>query len=269
MTAPLERLDRTAGPTNVVVFSHPNHELAVFGLLQRLRPRLVYLTDGGGARRVAETVEGLARIGLEGQATFLDHSEASFYTALLAGDAAFFTAVAERVRHGLAAPAPRQVFCDAVEFYNPLHDLALPIVAAALRGSDAALFEVPLVYQEVAAAESYVVQRLPPSRRGAQIALRLDDAELAAKCHARDLGYRMLQRQMGPVVSQLSDTHLATEIVAPAATAPAPPGPDCVLRYEWRAQRLLAQGAIERAITWSAHYRPLASVLFGAGGANC
>jgi hypothetical protein len=33
----------------LMVFSHPNHELAVYGLVQRLRPHLLYLSDGGSA----------------------------------------------------------------------------------------------------------------------------------------------------------------------------------------------------------------------------
>ena len=263
----MKTLDLTPGPANVIVFSHPNHELAVFGLLQRLRPRLVYLTDGGSEQRVAETCEGLARIGLDAAATFLNYSEPSFYAALLAADTALFSEVADRVRRCLTEPAPHQVFCDAVELYNPLHDLSLPIVSAAWRDSGAALFEIPLVYQRPAADEAYEVQRVPPSRRGEQIELRLDATELAAKCHARDRGYALLQRQMGPVLRGLSDAQLATEVVAPAPAALPPLGADRVLRYEWRARRLLARGEIERPITYADHYFPVASALFA--GANC
>ena len=70
------------------------------------------------------------------------------------------------MRYRLREIKPRQVLCDAVEFYNPLHDMSLPIVAAALNGgADAAVFEVPLVYQKSAKEEAYEVQRMPPSRR--------------------------------------------------------------------------------------------------------
>ena len=81
----------------LVVFSHPNHEVAVFGLLQRWRPALLYLTDGGGADRVAQTEQGLRSIGLLDRATFLNKSEASFYQALLDVDQPFFDEVAEKV----------------------------------------------------------------------------------------------------------------------------------------------------------------------------
>ncbi len=252
------------GATTLFVFSHPNHELAVFGLLQRLRPRLVYLTDGGGEQRVAQTREGLARIGLADQATFLNYAEQTFYDALLARDVRLFEDVAGRVREQCHAVQPRQVFCDAVEFYNPLHDLSLPIVSAALRETPEAVFEVPLVYQTAASRETYAVQRLPPSRRDGQIELALSAEELAGKQHARAHGYAMVQQQMGPVLSELTDEHLAREIVVPAPVALPTPGPDCTLRYEWRAQRLLESGAIARAITYADHYLPVASALFRA-----
>ena len=63
------------GVPTLVVFSHPNHELAILGLLQRLRPKIVYLTDGGGPKRISETEEGLASVGLLNQATFLNYTE--------------------------------------------------------------------------------------------------------------------------------------------------------------------------------------------------
>ncbi len=37
-----------SGIRRLVVLSHPNHEAAIFGIVQRLRPKLVILTDGGG-----------------------------------------------------------------------------------------------------------------------------------------------------------------------------------------------------------------------------
>lgn len=92
----------------LAVFSHPNHELAAFGLVQRLRPHLLYLTDGGGAARVAETRRGLESIGMAEHARFLDHSEGSFYAALLARDATFFRQIADAVRSEIEAVQAEQ-----------------------------------------------------------------------------------------------------------------------------------------------------------------
>src|SRR5205085_5283405 len=118
----------------LIVFSRPKQELVSYGLLQRLRPYLVYLADGGGGARLAETRRGRGSIGLFGRACFLNHTEASFYEALLARDCEFYRAVAEEVRLSARALRPAWILCDAVEFYNPLHDMALPVARAALRG---------------------------------------------------------------------------------------------------------------------------------------
>ncbi|MEO8602249.1 MAG: hypothetical protein ABI629_06715 [bacterium] len=259
----MSTLDLAPGRQHVIVFSHPNHELAVFGLLQRLRPQLVYLTDGGGAARVGETCLGLERIGLRQQAHFLNFSEQSLYDALLAGDIGFYRDIAARVGERFEALKPQQVFCDAVEFYNPLHDMSLPIVFAALRDRAAAVFEVPLVHQRAGAVEAYDVQRMPPSRRAGEVEMPLSERELAAKLAARAQGYALLQAQMGPVLAGLPQAHLAIEVVAPAPPELPAPGPDCVLRYEWRAQRLLARGEIGQAITYADHFLPLAASLVG------
>src|SRR4030095_16760309 len=198
----------------------------------RIRPRLIYVTDGGGSGRVRETQHGLARLGLAEGADFLNYSETSLYDALLDGNLALFREVAERVRERLDALEPQQLFCDAVEFSNPLHDMTLPIVRAAVSSrAHARLFEVPLVYQRVGARESYEVQRMPPSRRLGQVAVRLTERELSAKLSARDHGYDLLQQRIGPVIATLTNEHLSTEVVAPAPQGLPTPSADCVLRY--------------------------------------
>jgi hypothetical protein len=161
----------------LMVMSHPNHEAAVFGIVQRLRPRLVILTDGGGQARVEQSRLALERIGLLDRACFLNFRESDFYRALLDRDSPFFEKVVDRLREEIEASAPEQILCDAVEFYNPVHDLALPALYAALgRNRNLAIFEVPLIYQTAATHETYEIQRFPPSRRDRQIVFRLNQS---------------------------------------------------------------------------------------------
>ena len=62
----------------------PATQLLRGGLLQRLRPRLVYLTDGGPLERVPATREGLARIGLQDSAVEVVGDRLRFTHPLLA-----------------------------------------------------------------------------------------------------------------------------------------------------------------------------------------
>jgi hypothetical protein len=253
---------RRDGAGTTVVFSHPNHELAIFGMLQSLRPALLYLTDGGGERRVDETRRGLERIGLGGRARFLGHPERSFYDALLERDSGFFARVVAEVREVLDETRPSQVLCDAVEFYNPVHDLSLPIVRAALREApDTAIFEVPLVHQRAAECEAYRVQRPAEAARRRRVEWPISSQELEAKLEARDRIYTMLMAQMGPLLSGIPPEDLALEVVTEAEPALPEPGGDRVLRYERRAQLLLERREIERAITYAGHYLPVATSL--------
>lgn len=252
-----------AGAATVVVFSHPNHELAIFGLLGSLRPTILYLTDGGGERRVEQTRRGLASIGIADRARFLGYTEKSFYDALLERDCGFYAAVVARVGEELLSLRPARVLCDAIEFYNPVHDMSLPIVRAALRGGPAAeVFEVPLVHQREGDTESYRIQRSCDPARGRPVEWRLRPEELEAKLAARDRIYTILTEQMGPLISGIPLADLAVEVVTPAPATLPEPGGGAVLRYERRAQLLLERGEIERAITYAGHYRPVATSLF-------
>jgi hypothetical protein len=241
-----------------IVFSHPNHELAVFGLVQALKPRLIYLTDGGGEARVAQTRAGLSSIGLLDGAVFLDYTEQSFYDGLLDRDEAFYGEVAERLADALQETDAEQVLCDAVEFYNPVHDMSLPLVRAALHrnGSDAPVFEIPLVHQKPADGEQYEIQRPGTSEAREEFSLRLDDEQLRNKCDARDGIYSILTGQM-PIVRDVPPEHLATEVIVKAPDALPAPDERRVLRYEWRAQLLLDRGEIQRMITYRDHFIPL------------
>lgn len=249
-----------AAPT-VAVFSHPNHELAIFGFLQAFAPSLVYLTDGGGENRLEQTRQGLQRIGLKERATFLNYTESSFYEGLLDRDTAFYAEVASRLGQVLETLHPAQVLCDAVEFYNPVHDLSLPLVRAALRGAPGiSVFEVPLVYETPSKAETCEIQHATPDRSAAAISFDLPAEHLDAKIRARDEVYTLLTDQL-PIILAIPRQRLAMETIVPAPSEV--PGPDDfrAMRYERRAQLLLERGEIERKITYLDHYMPVAASL--------
>jgi len=243
----------------LVVTGHPNHELAIFGFVQRARPHLLFLTDGGGQERVDESRRALHSIGVLDRAKFLGWREQTLYDALLARDVALLRRLAGEVRAVLISVAPRQVICESIELYNPLHDLTLPIVRAAARGlDDLEILEFPLIAQEPAANERYRVQRFPAGRTSIEVAL--DDAELENKLRMRDREYRSLRRTTGNVID-VSREQAGTEVFARATDAFPTPGRDHVLRYEWRARLLQQRGEIARMITFAEHFLPAATAL--------
>lgn len=227
--------------------------------MQRLRPCLLFLTDGGGEERVDDSRRALASLGLLDHARFLDWSETSLYNALLDGDLALFADLVAQVRSTVLASGARQILCEGVELYNPLHDITLPIVRAATRGLAIEILEFPLIAQEPAPGERYRVQRLPAARIGTE--LRLTAGEHAAKLRARDVHYLSLRRQLGPVLDGLDREHSAVEFFAPAQGELPTPGRQHVLRYEWRARLLKERREIDRVITYRDHFLPLVAAL--------
>jgi hypothetical protein len=257
----------SSSQSTAIVLSHPNHELAIFGLLQRTKAKLIFLTDGGGGSRILDSKKGVASINLLDRAVFLNYPEAQFYQSLCDRDDSFFRTVAGKVSALLKTWRPRQILCDAVEFYNPVHDLSLPIVVAALEGPDAkALFEIPLMHQNASPAESYEVQRLPASRRNQQIEIHLSDAELHQKLSAANQIYARLISELGLSIADLPDSQLSTEVVAPATLSISKPAGDQTLRYNWRGELRVERGDFSEAITYQKHYVPVASALMSRLG---
>lgn len=244
----------------VVVFSHPNHEIAIFALLKKLRPLMVFLTDGGGEHRVEETRKGLRSIDMESQACFLSHSEQSFYDALLHLNTDFFHKVALELKMVLKSAKPEQILCDAVEFYNPVHDMTLAIVGCADDAPWQSTFEVPLLFQKPGEKESYGVQTVPDGAD--RIELPLTEEETAIKKAALEGTYTILRDTLGKVILS-SPEALRKETMFRASSPLRMPDPGRLLRYEQRAAALKAEGKVESEITHTFHFLPIVSELLG------
>ncbi len=242
----------------LAVFGHPAHELAIYGLLQRYRPHVVVITDGGGAERIEQSKAGLARAGILDRVTYLNFSEASFYDALLDAESDLFLRVAEKLRSEIQRIQPDQLFCDAIEFYNPVHDVTRPILLNALAGDHKrSLYEIPLVYQKPAESEIYAIQRVPEEQAHLRFQYDLTPEELELKMYARDHIYANLREQAGPEFLATTPEYLSREEIADAnGPLPDAAGSGRVLRYEWRAKLLQEQGVIPQAITYQDHFLP-------------
>lgn len=243
---------------SLAVFSHPNHEIAVLALLKKLRPQMVFLTDGGGENRVEETRRGLESIDLLDRAIFLTYTEKSFYDALLNLDTDFFHRVALELRMVLKSAKPEQILCDAVEFYNPVHDMTLAIVGNADDAPWHGTYEIPLVYQKPGKKESYGVQTVPEGVDRIEFMLTPEESNL--KKSALESIYTILRDTLGRVI-MASPTALQKETIFPASSPLRTPDAGRVLRYEHRAAALKADGKVTSEITHAFHFLPVVSAL--------
>ncbi len=245
--------------TALLVFSHPNHEVSMLGTIGRKAPNVIFLTDGGGEKRIQETQRGLSAYLPQDAIHFLRRPERSLYEALLEQDVAFYRELSMEVGAIIDRLHPDEIYCDAVEFYNPVHDMTLPVVRAAGRAGDGvAVFEVPLIYQKAAGPDSFELQRVPPSLEPYSESVKLSEAELARKLAVLRGGiYETLFSQMGPLILDAVATRAPREQFMTARQTIPEPEPDQALRYDRRGLALQASGAVRAAIGYRAHYVPM------------
>jgi hypothetical protein len=246
-----------------MVFSHPNHEIAALGTISRLRPHIVFLTDGGGEDRMAQSAEGLASYVEPEKLHFLRHSEGSFYDALLDQNVALFAGVAKQVKEVVKETNPDAIYCDSVEFYNPVHDMALPIVRAALKGSkDIPVFEVPLVHQR--SDKGFEMQRVPQALDAEAVWSDLTETELSRKASTLRSGtYRALFGQMGDsILTALPERGSREQFLRARKNLPKPVA-NQYLRYDERGRDLASSGGVREAILYREHYVPMFESLCG------
>src|SRR5437870_7711768 len=161
--------------------AHPGHELRLHGWLEVARPRVLVLTDGSGARarsRLPSTSRLLAAAGATPGAVFGRLTDRALYAAILARDAALALGLVGELTTMIVRNGIDHVVADALEGYNPAHDLCHVLVSAAVElaaraGRRAVHLDFSLVGQ-------------PDARRSREgsVKLRLDDAALARKLAA-------------------------------------------------------------------------------------
>ena len=118
-----------------LVVAHPSHELRVHGWLEKTRPYVCILTDGGGRSgepRLSRTSEVLDRVGATQGAIYGRLSDLEVYSAILNGNAKLFARLAEELAQAFVDEQIEYVVGDATEGYSVAHDICRVIIDAAV-----------------------------------------------------------------------------------------------------------------------------------------
>ena len=181
-------------------------------------------------------------------------SEDSFYGAIVSSDYKYFESISIYIRNELLREVPRYIFCDAVEFYNPIHDMTYPIVKSLDLSST--VFEIPLAYQDLTG--NTVIQKPPESLKISSVCISLTEREEKLKSYLFKSKYHSLGEEMEYLIS--SDINLTKfEWVIKDRSFPIVPMHDQAIRYDMRGSELTAQNMFNVAITYRDHYVPLAT----------
>ena len=109
--------------------------MKVFGWISRYKPRVYLLTDGSGRHgvsRVPSTAELLAPLGTSTDRVFGIISDRDLYRAILEGKTSWFVDTLDRITESLIENGIDLMVADAMEGFNPAHDLCRALVDSAM-----------------------------------------------------------------------------------------------------------------------------------------
>lgn len=122
-------------PRCALIVAHPGHELRIVGWVKRMRPVVVALTDGSGhigQPRLEISRRFLQEAGATPCRLYGMSSDREIYSKILEHDHVFFLGLAESIANLLIDQGIEFVAGDAIEGYNPSHDLCRLIIDRAV-----------------------------------------------------------------------------------------------------------------------------------------
>ena len=230
--------------------------------MEQARPLVFVLTDGSGSRgaaRIASTSVLLEHTAARAGSIFGRLSDRAIYAAMLAHHTAFFIDLADELADELVAEGADCVVSDAIEGYNPSHDVCRLVTNAAIRlalqrrGVSIAAYDFPL---------DGAPDACPPDVRDEAILVRLDDEALKRKLAAAR-SYPELKSEVERALDRFGPTPFKTECLRPVKEADRYGwDPAQVPYYETYGEARVAAGAYDTVLRFSEHVRPVADALW-------
>lgn len=122
-----------AGGRALLLHAHPGHELRLFGWMGQQKPTLFLMTDGSGsgAPRTHHSLQSALRAGARPGAVFGLAPDRDWYAAILNTDLTMFDTVISAIVAAANTKGSTLIVSDAVDGYNPMHDLCEAVAASA------------------------------------------------------------------------------------------------------------------------------------------
>jgi len=241
-----------------LIIAHPGHELRVHGWLERERPVVFVLTDGsghGGVPRVSSTRSVVHRAGAIPGPVLGRFTDRQLYEVILDGRIDPLAEVVDTIAGVLAELEIEHVAGDAIEGFNPSHDLCRVLADAAVReastrtGRAIASYDFPLEGRPDACHAAGCLRR------------ELDESELARKLAAAR-SYPEMADEVERAIGRYGVEPFRVECLRPV-------DPETDLEsmieeppfYERHGERQVAAGHYRRVLRFREHFLPLARSL--------
>ena len=235
----------------VLIVAHPGHELRLFDWMEREHPLAFILSDGSGGAQSSRLNYSVSAIRAAG-ATLIEgssqRSDREWYAAILGCDISPFTETAGAIAAAALTMQAPLVVSDAVDGYNPLHDLcqaiAGAVVARIARDSKPPKFLVSPATADGVGVES--------------VASQLTDEALQRKRLAV-AAYTPLAEEVARLLSEAPDVLHTERLLVPTFDWPA----DWTPAWEAFGRRRVNEGRFAVPITYRDHVLPIAQALLG------
>lgn len=241
-----------------LVVAHPGHELRVYYWLSLVRPRVFVLTDGSGhshKSRLHRTTNILNSLGVRPGNIYGRLTDAEIYSAILHGNVDLFIGLAGELAQALAHDRIAYVVGDAIEGYNPAHDVCRLVTNAAVKrscqmGHCIENFDVLLAYKPEDCSAEGVTDVM---------SIEMDEQMLSQKLRAAR-EYSELEVDVNRILEQEGVGSLRTECLR-RVNEDSDNGVAGPPYYEVHGEAQVAAGHYEQVIRYREHVLPLAYAL--------
>lgn len=243
-----------------LIIGHPGHELRIHHWVETTRPLTFVLTDGSGRgqqSRLPSTEKILREAGAKPAPIFGRWTDAHAYEILLSGNLAALSDVTRELAEALVANDIEAVVADAMEGFNPTHDLCRYITNAAVLTADRTSGRKTANFDFVLVAPA---DTAPVEIRDRCARLQLDESALTRKRIAAE-NYPELKEEIDAAISKFGLKVFATELLRPV-TANLSGGFDSQPFYETHGENRVKEGHYHRVIRYREHFRPMMEALW-------
>jgi hypothetical protein len=193
-----------------LIVAHPGHELRVFRWMEQFQPICCCITDGSGsaaASRIGSTGALLDKVGVTPGPIFGRYADKEIYQLLLDGNIEVFAQLADELAEFLMTAGITYVAGDAVEGFNPTHDVCRFVI-------DGAVERVRKRTGRVIQNHDFVVDG---QLRAGVTRLDLDEASLDRKIEAA-FAYRELREEVEQAIGRFGRAAFGVEYLRPVTT---------------------------------------------------
>ena len=257
---------------NLLLIGHPGHELRLYGCIARARPLVCILTDGSGSKRssrIQESASLLRRLGAQIGPIWGEFTDRQIYEHILERNTGVFERLCDQMAELIVEQAIDRVVSDAIEGYNPTHDLCEVLARNAVaiagwrRRQTIQHYTVPLTGNPQPDFDRGEREYLKIALSAAECLEKLE----TARTYARRAG-SALYREVEDAIEVYGEEAFACEYLFPAAKPCS--GPERRFEhekphYESYGEEQVLAGLYQFVIRFRQHMRPLMDQLDAMG----